>query len=285
MKIVTVATARSSGKVGINTMIPINGPNYKDDRVETIRDDEPFNSLSVRDILVHSSNIGAYKLASTVGMKDFVESLRSFHFGSKTGVESNNEKPGRLQKDWTYDGLARTSFGYAITVTPAQMCAALGVMLNDGYYQAPYLIEEVMDHQNNVLSTHSPGNLSRVISASAARATREALVDVVERGTGSKAQSKLYSMAGKTGTAKKLVNKSYNSGQYVVSFLGYAPVENPKLLGVVILDAPQGHSDSLYGGKLAAPIFRRIMDSALMYYEVPGEKVTHTSEKQTSLKR
>lgn len=278
MKIVTVAAALNSGKVSLNTVIPINGPRYKDDRVSPINDDEAFDSLSVRDILVHSSNIGAYKLACTVGMKDFVENLHAFRFAQKTGLESNYEKPGQMQKVWNYDGLARTSFGYAIDVTPVQMCAALGVLVNDGYYQAPYLVEEVMDHQNKILSKRSADKTSRVISASAARATRDALMDVVDHGTGTKAQSSHYYIAGKTATARKLVKQNYVEGQYVVSFLGYAPADNPKLLGIVIIDTPKAESSSQYGGKLAAPVFRRIMDSALLYYEVPGQTVTYSKK-------
>ena len=290
MKIVTLATALDSGKVGPNTMIQINGPRYDDVDVKPINDDEPWGSLSVTDILVHSSNIGAYKLARTVGMKKFEEMVRDFGFGTKTGILGMDAKTGLplgretsgiLHRNWDYNVLARTSYGYNIAVTPVQMCGALGVILNDGWYKRPYLVEATMDEKNRVLEQHESKPERRVISSSAARHTAEAMLQVVERGTGTKAQSQDYYYAGKTGTARKASGNGYEEGEYVVSFLGYAPVSNPKLIGVVVLDRPHGGSESLYGGKLAAPVFRRIMDRAMRYYNVPAENVQHAKPKRS----
>lgn len=282
MKIVTLATAMDTGKVGANTLIPINGPRYDDSDIEPITDDESFASLSVTDVLVHSSNIGAYKLARTVGLKRYQEYLRSFGFGSKPGMECGRESPGILRRDWDYNVLARTSFGYNIAVTPVHMCAALGVILNDGWYKQPHLVEAVLDERNRILEENQAVGVRRVISASAAKATREAMFNVVERGTGTKAQSRDFYMAGKTGTARKAGPNGYTDGQYVVSFLGFAPVNNPKLVGVVVIDTPKASATSLYGGKLAAPVFRRIMERALRYYEVPAELVQHKAKPRRS---
>jgi cell division protein FtsI/penicillin-binding protein 2 len=294
MKICTMAAALDSGKVNLNTYIAINGPTYNDADVERITDDESFPSLSVRDILVHSSNIGAYKLARTVGMKKFEDMIYSFGFGKRTNFmgmvdplkQAGLETRGLVAKEWTYNVLARTSFGYNISVTPIQMCSALGVILNDGWYREPYMVEAVMDSRNRVLEEHKPKNIRRVVSSNAAKGTREAMLEVVERGTGSKAQSRDYYIAGKTGTA--LLNRPKDEGggyykdRYVVSFLGFAPVVNPKLIGVVVIDDPRAPKEQLYGGKLAAPVFRRIMDAALRYYEVPGEAVTHVAKPRRS---
>ena len=158
------------------------------------------------------------------------------------------------------------------------MCAALGVILNDGWYKPPYLVEAVLDERNRVQEEHQAEGVRRVISASAAKATREAMFNVVERGTGTKAQSQDFYMAGKTGTARKAGVNGYTDGQYVVSFLGFAPVKNPKLVGVVVIDTPKAAGVSLYGGKLAAPVFRRIVERALRYYEIPAELVQHNAK-------
>ena len=104
------------------------------------------------------------------------------------------------------------------------------------------------------------------------------MFNVVERGTGTKAQSRDFYIAGKTGTARKASANGYADGQYVVSFLGFAPVNNPRLVGVVVIDTPKASASSLYGGKLAAPVFRRIVERALRYYEVPAELVQHTAK-------
>ena len=282
MKIVTLASSLDSGKVGPNTVIPINGPRYDDADIDPINDDEAFGSLSVIDILVHSSNIGAYKLARTIGLKRFQEYVRNFGFGERTNMHCGRESPGILHRDWNYNVLARTAFGYNIAVTPVQMCASLGVILNDGWYKQPYLVEAVLDERNRVLEEVQSVGIRRVISSSAAKSTREAMFNVVERGTGTKAQSQDFYMAGKTGTAHKAGSNGYEDGQYVVSFLGFAPVNNPKLIGVVVLDSPHGESQNLYGGKLAAPVFRRIMERSLRYYEVPSELVQHTAKTRRS---
>ncbi len=290
MKICTVAAALDSTKVNLNTYIAINGPTYDDADVERITDDEAFPSLSVRDILVHSSNIGAYKLARTVGLKKFEDIIYGFGFGKRTNFmgmadplkHTGLETRGIVAKEWNYNVLARTAFGYNISVTPIQMCSALGVILNDGWYQEPYMVEAVLDSRNRVLEEHKPANRRRVISANAAKGTREAMLEVVERGTGTKAQSRDYYIAGKTGTAllhrPKEEGGGYYKDRYVVSFLGFAPAVNPKLIGVVVIDDPRAPKEQLYGGKLAAPVFRRIMESALRYYEVPGEVVTHVAK-------
>ena len=282
MKIVTVASALDSGKVGPSDVISINGPKYDDPDIEPITDDEAFGSLSVTDVLVHSSNIGAYKLSRMVGLRRSQEYVRNFGFGSKPEMGCGRESPGIVHRDWNYNVLARTAFGYNIAVTPLHMCAALGVILNDGWYKQPYLVEAVLDERNRVLEEHQTEGVRRVISASAAKATREAMFYVVERGTGTKAQSQDFYIAGKTGTARKAGINGYTDGKYVVSFLGFAPVNNPKLVGVVVIDTPKASGSSLYGGKLAAPVFRRIMERALRYYEVPAELVRHNAKSRRS---
>lgn len=281
MKIVTLASALDSGKVDPNTMIPTNNGYYDDADIEPIHDDDAFPQLSAMDILVHSSNIGAYKLARTVGLKKFSDYVRNFGFGSPTGVECPRESRGILDpaNDWTYNIMSRTSFGYNIAVTPLQMCSALGVLLNDGYFKRPHLIEAVLDAEDNrVLEETTTEPLRRVISSRAARQTRDAMRQVVERGTGTKAQSSDYTIAGKTGTARRASKAGYADGQYIVSFLGFAPAENPKYLGLVVIDTPQGEARSLYGGKIAAPIFRRIIERCLRYSEVPVEDVVHNAK-------
>lgn len=287
IKIITMASTLDCGAYSANSKVTINGPYYNDADIEPIHDSVTHASLTPKEILVHSSNIGSWKLARACGIKRFQDYVRSFGLGERSAILGYDEKSkqvlgretaGIVHKNWDLNMLARASFGYNIAVTPVQMGAALGVILNDGWYKRPYLVEAVLDDRNRVLEEHKPIGIKRVISANAARQTREAMFEVVERGTGTRAQSAEYYFGGKTGTARKAGASGYETGNYVVSFLGFAPVLNPKLIGIVVLDTPSGASQTLYGGKLAAPVFRRIMERALRYYKVPVELVTHKAK-------
>jgi|GEM_PF-309129 len=280
LKIVTVSGAISSGKVNGQTRIDLGaGGVYDDGEVAKIHDEHQDTSLTVEEVLVHSSNIGAYKLARMMGTHRFEELIREFGFCRTTGFESPVESRGRFDGQMSLQTLSRVSFGMAIQVTPAQMCGALGAIINDGMLQPLHLAETWVDENGQAVEGMPRQPARRVVSAAAAKAVRHAMLEVVEKGTGLPGRSDLFEIAGKTGTARKAVPviregkrvMSYEGGDLICSFIGFLPADKPKLGGIVIVDNPHGTKLARYGGKMAAPLFRRIAERAMAYYQVPAQ--------------
>ncbi len=280
IKIATVAGAISSGKVNGNSRIDLgSGGVYDDDDITPIHDEHAASSLSVEEILIHSSNIGAYKLARMLGTRRFEEMIRDFGFCRATGFESPSESRGSFAGQMTFQTLSRVAFGNAITVTPAQMCGALGCIINNGEHRPLHLAEAWVDENGQTLEALDRQEPRRVVSAAAAAAVRRAMLEVVEKGTGKPGRSELFEIAGKTGTARKAttilkdgkLRTVYQPGDLICSFIGYLPADKPKLGGIVIIDMPRSTKHAQYGGRMAAPLFRRIAERAMDYYEVPAQ--------------
>ncbi|RYD38003.1 MAG: penicillin-binding protein 2 [Verrucomicrobiaceae bacterium] len=285
IKIVTLATALNTGRVNANTVIPIpNGGYYNGGDVSPIRDEHDDGSLSVTDVLVKSSNIGAFELARMQGSVRFEQKIREFGFCQKTGFESpvesrgwtaGNERGDRTGK-MTLETLSRVAFGNAIVVTPAQMCGALGCIINDGTLRPLHLAESWVDDRGDPLEAMERPEPRQIISARAAEVVRQAMLQVVERGSGKPGRSQLFEIAGKTGTARKATTviekgrakQKYIPGDVICSFIGFLPADKPRLAGLVIVDQPKSPRHSAYGGHIAAPLFRRIAEKAMAYYEV-----------------
>jgi len=280
IKIVTVAGAISSGKVNGQSRIDLgSGGVYDDDDITPIHDEHNDTSLTVEEVLVHSSNIGAYKLARMLGTHRFEELIRDFGFCRTTGFESPSESRGRFDGQMSLQTLSRVSFGMAIQVTPAQMCGALGAIINDGMLQPLHLAESWVDENGQAVEGMQRQPARRVVTAAAAKAVRHAMLEVVEKGTGLPGRSDLFEIAGKTGTARKAVavmkdgkkHITYDTGELICSFIGFLPADKPRLGGIVIIDNPHGTKMAKYGGKMAAPLFRRIAERAMAYYQVPAQ--------------
>jgi cell division protein FtsI (penicillin-binding protein 3) len=169
--------------------------------------------------------------------------------------------------------LAASSFGQSISVSAIQLATALGAVANDGHLMQPLLVKEVLDGQGRVIGRSKPRRVRRVIRAATAKRLKGLLADVLTPGgTGVKASPAHYRAAGKTGTAQKSNRRSggYTSDLYTASFVGFAPVADPKVVVVVVINEPQkGH----YGGVVAAPAFRRITQESLQCLHVPPEEV------------
>lgn len=275
VKIVTMAAALESGRFSAGSMLSISSSgSWMDSHLSRpIRDVHAYPQLTVEDVLVKSSNIGAYKLALAAGMKRFESMFRSVGFGEYTGLNLTGESRGLFPKRISsIDMMARMSFGYALSVTPAQMCAALGCILNDGVYRPLRLADAWVDDYGNVIEPILTGAGERqVMSARTAAAIRKAMVQVVERGTARRGRSELFEIGGKTGTADKVKAKGKGYGDLnVASFIGFVPADRPRLAGIVIVDSPRS-GGSAFGGSLAAPIFRRIAERAMTYLEVPPQ--------------
>lgn len=228
-----------------------------------VHDHHPFGSLTIAEALAKSSNVAAIKLGIRVGDPTMYDYIKRFGFGSKTGIELPGETSGILRKveRWQPSSIGSIAIGQEVGVTPVQMVAAFGALANDGVRVSPHLIREVRDAGGNVVYRAQPEQ-RRVISAETAIALRGMLEGVTLNGTAKKAQLDGYSAAGKTGTAQKIDPKtrSYSATKFVGSFVGFAPVSNPQVVIIVVIDEPAG---AYHGGDVAAPIFREVAEQVL----------------------
>src|SRR5207248_8018891 len=276
-KIVTAAAAINEHKFGLDSYIFCEHGmwNYGG---TPLHDHAAFGDLSVKDILVKSSNIGAAKLAVTLGDQKFYEYIRRFGFGDRTGIELPGEIPGLLRspQSWSKISITHIPMGHEIGVTPLQMATAMCAIANGGKLMTPRIVKSITTGDGKTISTLSPITLRQVISPQTARNIGEALRGVVsDRGTAAAAAVPGFTIAGKTGTAQKVgPNGGYEKGKEVVSFCGYLPADNPQFVGFVVLDDAQTKSEQNYGGTVAGPIFSRIAEKAARYLDLePHEEI------------
>jgi len=236
----------------------------------TIHDTHSYGTLNLTEIIKFSSNICSYKLAQLVGKKPFYELLRGLGFGEKTGVGLPGEVGGLLaplDRLGTLQ-LGTIAFGQGIAVTPLQIVSAYSALANGGVLMKPYLVKEIRDSKGNTLQKFEPQTLRRVLSEATAKTVAQLLETVVEKGgTGTKAALEAYLVAGKTGTAQKVLEgqHGYAKNKFIASFVGFAPARDPRLVVLVSIDEPKGEH---YGGLVSAPVFREIMGQGLAYLKV-----------------
>jgi cell division protein FtsI/penicillin-binding protein 2 len=244
-----------------------------------LHDHRAFSYLSVRDILIKSSNIGAAKLALGVGEQKFYEYIRRFGFGERTGIELPGEINGLIRppQSWSKISITRIPMGHEVGVTPLQMTVAMAAIANGGKLITPRIIKSVTTSDSKTISSLSPVVLRQVVSAETAREIGDALRGVVsDRGTAAAAAVPGFTIAGKTGTAQKVDPKGgYEHGKYIVSFIGYLPAEHPEFVGLVVLDDAHTSKPELnYGGLIAGPIFSRVAEKAAQYLDLePHEEI------------
>lgn len=236
-----------------------------------LHDSHSHGILSLADILRVSSNIGTVKIAQVLGKERVGAALTAFGIGQKTGIDFPGEAAGIMRPAgrWQPLDMATMAFGQGVAVTPIQMAMVFATIANNGLLMKPYLVEEVRDGQGAPVFAAQPTVVRHVMSASTAETMRSLLSHVVEPGgTGVAAASALYRTAGKTGTAQKVQpgQKGYAPGKYFSSFVGFAPLDRPQIVVYVGLDEPVG---AYYGGVIAAPVFREIVEGTLQYLEVP----------------
>jgi cell division protein FtsI/penicillin-binding protein 2 len=235
------------------------------DRVIEESHERGTETLSVAEILAHSSNVGAVTIGLQLGSERFSRWINRFGFGRPTGVQFPGEEQGLVPSLDEYSGstMGNLPIGQGLSVTPMQMMAGYAAIANGGMLRRPQLIEKVGDEPVN----EPPGH--RVISSEVASEVREMLEGVLAPGgTAEEVSVPGYTLAGKTGTAQVAEDGAYSETKFVASFMGFAPAQNPRLLVGVIVDQPQG---DIYGGSVAAPAFGEIAEFALGYLGVPPE--------------
>ena len=254
----------------------------------TIHDHSRHGWLTFQQIIKFSSNIGASKVGEKMGRERFYRYITSFGFGEKTRIGLPGEGKGIVHhpRYWSPVALDTISFGQGISVTGIQLAVALSAIANGGSLMRPYVVERITDEKGEVVQSFQPEVVRRVISEETAKKVIALLKATTEKGgTGEEAVPAGYEVAGKTGTAQKVdtLLGGYSEDRYTSGFMGFAPADEPKLVLLVVIDEPQG---STYGGVVAAPVFKAIMEKMLPYLNVlPKGTLIVKNESDSPLKK
>lgn len=268
-KIVTAAAALEEGAFKETDIINCENGEYRVAN-HTLHDHHPHGNLTFEDVMINSSNIGVTKIAQKLGPNIVYEYAKRFRFGVKTDIDLPGEIRGFLKppETWSKTSIGAIPIGHEVLVTPLQLVAAVAAVANDGVYMKPYVLKTIKDQYGQVLHSNEPQVVDKVISAETAHRLKKIMQNVVEKGTGKNAKIEGVSVGGKTGTAQKVVDGRYSHDKFAASFFGFAPVENPKIAVVVAFDEPR---PSYFGGTVAAPVFKEVVESTLRYLESTTE--------------
>jgi cell division protein FtsI (penicillin-binding protein 3) len=247
-----------------------------------IHDWHPFGVLSVRDVLAHSSDVGTIKIALNLGAPRFYDTMRDFGIGQLTGIELPGENRGLLRplENWTPSSIGSLAIGQEVSVTPVQIISAISAIANGGTLYPPRIVQEIRG--GSPIALPSRGEPKQATDSKTAATVREMMESVLlDGGTGTKAKLNGYTAAGKSGTAQKIDPNTgrYSPNQYFASFVGFAPVNDPAVTILVVLDSPEG---AHHGGEVGGPIFKRIAEQVLAYldvaHDVPTQPNTQTAK-------
>jgi cell division protein FtsI (penicillin-binding protein 3) len=267
-KLITVGAALSEGLVSPSTRFTLPYSLHVADRVIHDAEERGVVNYSVAQILAHSSNIGAIRLAQMLGRTRLSNWITRFGFGRVTGIDFPGESPGIVlpPDKWSGSTIGNVPIGQGIAVTPVQMAAAYAAIANRGVWSRPHIVDHVAGGGRPSLYRR------RLVSRRIASQLMLMLKDVVAAGTGQYAAMPGYQVAGKTGTAQKPDSHGgYATGRYVASFVGIVPASRPRFVVLVTVDEPQG---AIWGGVVAAPAFQQIARFDLQYLEVPPDAPT-----------
>ena len=258
-KIVTMAAALESD-ISLTDEYNVQGP-YNFHNIKMIEDSEPHTVLNVKEILAFSSNIGTIKIAEYLGKKSIYNQAREFGYGTKTGFDSFTEQPGTFREPskWTLSSMHSVPIGYEISATPLQIAMSYAAIANGGFLLKPYVVERIEKYDDTIIKNQR-NTKKRILSQSNSEKLGLMLSHTVENGSGKSAAIDGWNVAGKTGTSKKLIDGQYSEKEFISSFVGYFPYDNPQLLCLIILDSPDVSRNLHWGGISAAPVFKSVMD-------------------------
>ncbi|MEG1879812.1 MAG: penicillin-binding transpeptidase domain-containing protein, partial [Oscillospiraceae bacterium] len=216
----------------------------------------------------NSCNPAFIQIGKKIGKERFLEGVKAFGFTEETGIELPGETAGISHDPATFNevDLATSSFGQSFNVTPLQLISAVSAIANGGKLMKPHLVKEVVNSDMGIVSAKEPEIVRQVISQKTSDTMCEILESVVSKGGGKNAYLAGYRIAGKTGTSEKVPR---GNNKYIASFIGFAPADDPQVACLVLLDDPQG--SSYYGGQIAAPVVKNIMEETLRYLNVEPE--------------
>jgi cell division protein FtsI/penicillin-binding protein 2 len=240
---------------------------------KNIRDVHKYGVLTFHDVIQKSSNVGSIMIGMKLGKERIYKYAKLLGIGEKTGIDLPGEVSGWISSPerWSGTSLGAIPIGQEVAVTPLQILRAYAVVANGGYLVQPHVVSEILSPEGAVITTFRNPERQRILSSRTAETFREILASVTEEGgTGKSAAVDGNPVAGKTGTAQMFnpVTKRYSKEKYVSSFVGFVPADNPRLAMIIVVYEPKGQ---IYGGVVAAPVFRDIANQALSYMGIPRD--------------
>lgn len=238
-----------------------------------IKDVHRNGVLSFQDVIKKSSNVGSVQIGLKLGKEKYYSYLKKFGFGDKSGIDMPGEVGGILRSPakWSGTSIGAISIGQEIGVTPLQLVTAYSAIANGGSLMKPYVVSEIISATGEIIKRNDPVEVETVISVRTAGIIKDILKGVTEEGgTGKNAEITGNLVAGKTGTAQKVDSATgrYSKDKFISSFVGFAPADKPEIALIVVIHEPKGAS---YGGVVAAPVFKRIVENAFAYLNIPME--------------
>ena len=279
-KPVTISMGLQSGVINANSTIQSNGYIKVADRTIRDHDGSTTGDLTLEKLIANSGNVGMVKIAQMIKNNEFYDYLKNIGFGSKTEIDTFSESTQKLfnQKEMSEVKKANISFGQGIAMTQMQMLMALNTVINDGKLMKPYLVEKIVDGDNNIIEQNSSTVLKTVFSEEVSRLNRQYMEAVVNKGTGRGVQIPGYRIGGKTGTAQKSGNRGYEAGKYFSSFFAFFPVDSPKYAILITVNEPKG---AYYGAAVALPPVKSVLEKLIKYKGINPEGIV----KNTNLVR
>ncbi|GFN35963.1 stage V sporulation protein D [Tepidimicrobium xylanilyticum] len=279
-KLITAAAAIEENVAQINSNFYCNGfiRDIPGGILKCARWYNPHGAQTLKEGMNNSCNVVFVDLARRLGKDKFYKYIKAFGFGEKTGIDLPGEQSGiiPISTDVIREiNLATLSYGHGIAVTPIQLINAVSAIVNGGNLMKPRLVSQLIDNDGNVVIENKPEVIRRVISKTTSETMLAMMGSVVTEGTGSNAYVPGYKVGGKTGTAQKIIDGRYAQGKYIGSFVAVAPVTDPKIVVLAIVDEPEG---IYYGGSVAAPIAGKVIEETLSYLEVKPEYTEEEKE-------
>ncbi len=257
-------------------------------RDRIIHDTKPHEFLTVEEVIVYSSNIGAGKIAKQVGNQTIYDISRKFGFGEPTAVGLWGESGGLLKTPdkWSSVGYSQLAMGQGVAVTLMQMMAAYSAIANGGTLLKPYIVSHTYNEKNKVINEYDASPVRRAISKETAETLRRILEEVVNRGTAPRAKIEGYHVAGKTGTAQKVIDGKYSNSKYYASFIGFFPSDDPVLVCGVVIDEPAYglHHGSTAAAPAVKNTFSRIINTPDFNQNFPTLSKNHVENNVKPIK-
>ena len=266
-KIVTASAALEENVVKFSDKFDCENGAWKVGR-RVLHDHRPHGVMTFKEVIEMSSNIGTVKVASLLGPEKMNKYMKLFGFYEKTGIDLPGEVLGmnRPLSRWTSTSMLAIPMGQEVTTTAIQLARAISVIADNGFLVRPRIVKRIENDEGLVIKEFQPQVTRRAISPATAYRMRGLLMGVIEEGTGKKARIEDFSAGGKTGTAQKVEPGGvYSHDKFVASFIGFAPVGKPALVVVVCVDEPH---PVYFGGDVAAPVFKNVVDESLKYLNV-----------------
>ena len=271
-KVITAAAALEEKSASLDTHYYCNGTIKVQGRtLKCARWYNPHGDQTLREAMNNSCNIAFVNMGKELGKENLYKYIKAFGFGEKTGIDLLGEQAGIIPNDpknITEVNLATLSYGHSIAVTPMQLITAVSAIANGGDLLKPKILKQVLNTDGGIVEEFNTETIRKVISKETSDTMLSLLETVVSEGSGSKAYIPGYKIGGKTGTAQKVEDGVYKQGAYIASFVAVAPIDNPKIAMLVVVDEPSG---TYYGGSVAAPVAKSVLEDTFNYLEIPPE--------------